>query len=215
MKRRRLLQVDIETTKQVLQNIVQIREMIGFDAGDGAEAAKTEAIKVLLPENERLEQWVKDLQSGMYVNCVYCGHRYGPDDKVPTSMADALKEHIEQCPKHPMSALKKEVERLAAYRKDMKAEPGEDRPFCPRCHEEIVGYYAQYCEHCGQAVDTSDDDDEEGTNPEPLFDEQKCRVCGCTQDHACEGGCYWVEEDLCSKCAETPEGKEVGPSDKN
>lgn len=38
-----------------------------------------------------------------------------------------------------------------------------------------------------------------------LFDEvnkeQKCRVCGCTWDHACEGGCYWVEPDLCSKCA--------------
>lgn len=29
---------------------------------------------------------------------------------------------------------------------------------------------------------------------------QKCRVCGCTWDNACEGGCYWVEYDLCSKC---------------
>lgn len=37
---------------------------------------------------------------------------------------------------------------------------------------------------------------------EPLFDEQKCRVCGCTDDYACPGGCYWVEPDLCSKCAE-------------
>lgn len=27
-----------------------------------------------------------------------------------------------------------------------------------------------------------------------------CRVCGCTDDQACEGGCSWVEEDLCSKC---------------
>lgn len=31
--------------------------------------------------------------------------------------------------------------------------------------------------------------------------EQKCRVCGCTWDNACPGGCYWVEEDLCSQCA--------------
>lgn len=30
--------------------------------------------------------------------------------------------------------------------------------------------------------------------------EQKCRVCGCTQDSACPGGCYWVEDDLCSQC---------------
>lgn len=28
-----------------------------------------------------------------------------------------------------------------------------------------------------------------------------CRACGCTDDHACEGGCYWVEGDLCSRCA--------------
>jgi hypothetical protein len=27
-----------------------------------------------------------------------------------------------------------------------------------------------------------------------------CRVCGCTQDRACEGSCWWVEDDLCSSC---------------
>lgn len=27
-----------------------------------------------------------------------------------------------------------------------------------------------------------------------------CRVCGCTNDRACEGGCWWVEPDLCSTC---------------
>lgn len=57
-------------------------------------------------ERDKLETWVNDLQSGMYINCVNCGHRYGP--KVPATMADVLKEHIEQCPEHPMSALKAE-----------------------------------------------------------------------------------------------------------
>ena len=33
-----------------------------------------------------------------------------------------------------------------------------------------------------------------------IVDEQKCRICGCTENNACEGGCYWVEDDLCSKC---------------
>ena len=33
-------------------------------------------------------------------------------------------------------------------------------------------------------------------------DEQMCRVCGCTWNNACEGGCYWVEDGLCSKCTE-------------
>lgn len=33
-----------------------------------------------------------------------------------------------------------------------------------------------------------------------------CRVCGCTDDRVCDGGCWWVEDedvfsDLCSACA--------------
>lgn len=33
--------------------------------------------------------------------------------------------------------------------------------------------------------------------PKPV---RRCRVCGCTDDHACLGGCWWVEADLCSAC---------------
>lgn len=32
--------------------------------------------------------------------------------------------------------------------------------------------------------------------------ERTCRVCGCSQFDACPGGCYWVEADLCSRCAD-------------
>jgi hypothetical protein len=32
--------------------------------------------------------------------------------------------------------------------------------------------------------------------------ERRCRVCGCTDDLACPGGCHWVETDLCSRCME-------------
>lgn len=67
-------------------------------------------------ELARNKQWINDLQSGMYVNCVYCGHRYGPADEVPVSMADALKQHIEQCPEHPMSKLLAELEQLRKIR---------------------------------------------------------------------------------------------------
>jgi hypothetical protein len=28
-----------------------------------------------------------------------------------------------------------------------------------------------------------------------------CRGCGCSDEAACPGGCEWVQEDLCSKCA--------------
>lgn len=37
----------------------------------------------------------------------------------------------------------------------------------------------------------------EGVVPE-TFDE--CAGCGCTDDRACPGGCYWVAEGLCSSC---------------
>ena len=84
-------------------------------------------------EIERLEIWISDLQSEMFINCVYCGHNYGPDDEVPATMAEVLKEHIAQCPKHPMSALtatnrvlceKLEFARVA-LRKEVKARPGD------------------------------------------------------------------------------------------
>ena len=43
-------------------------------------------------------------------------------------------------------------------------------------------------------------------SPDPA---QSCRVCGCTWYAACEHDngdqCHWVEDDLCSKCAN--EGK--------
>jgi len=84
--------------------------------------AKDATITTLKAENKRLIKWVNDLQSGMYINCVYCGHRYGPDDKVPCTMADALKKHIEKCPKHPMSALKQS---LAAAKAENAALKGD------------------------------------------------------------------------------------------
>jgi hypothetical protein len=31
-----------------------------------------------------------------------------------------------------------------------------------------------------------------------------CRVCACTDDRACEGGCDWTEPNLCSNCLEAP-----------
>jgi PRTRC genetic system protein A len=29
---------------------------------------------------------------------------------------------------------------------------------------------------------------------------QRCRICGCTDERACPGGCEWIEPDLCSRC---------------
>ena len=37
----------------------------------------------------------------------------------------------------------------------------------------------------------------------------QCRVCGCTDRQPCRGGCYWVEPDLCSRCAAKIERSEA------
>lgn len=63
-------------------------------------------------ENERLRKWVNDLQSGMFINCVYCGHRYGPKDEVPASKADVLTTHVEKCSKHPLFEARERIVEL-------------------------------------------------------------------------------------------------------
>ncbi len=78
------------------------------DGGLGAD------VEWAVAEIERLRSWVADLQSGMYINCVYCGHRYGPREDTPVAMAEVLKEHIAQCPEHPLSHANAEIERLRA-----------------------------------------------------------------------------------------------------
>lgn len=41
-----------------------------------------------------------------------------------------------------------------------------------------------------------------------------CRVCGCTDNRACEGGCSWVGDTLCSKCQVVPDATDKAESDR-
>lgn len=97
--------MNVNLYPEMNQKIVQILRISNEPSCQYAAAL----IESLQAQLNRYKDWVNDLQSGMYVNCVYCGHRYGPEDKVSVSMADALKEHIENCPEHPMSALKAQL----------------------------------------------------------------------------------------------------------
>lgn len=38
-------------------------------------------------------------------------------------------------------------------------------------------------------------------SPEGMPDGRYCRSCGCSDLDACEDGCWWVEDDLCSVCS--------------
>jgi len=75
----------------------------------------------LLEENKRLEKWIDDLQSGMYINCVYCGHRYGPSKSTPTTMRKQLYNHISECPKHPLSIAIADAKAIEEELADYKA----------------------------------------------------------------------------------------------
>jgi hypothetical protein len=170
------------------------------------KTGKSKELEALRAENERLMQWVNDLQSGMYVNCVYCGHRYGPADKVPASMADVLKEHIAHCPEHPMSKLREEMERVKEERDDYQ------KAFALACRilDDSAGQCPAVIYHTGWD-ECNGETEACGDGPmwgcwqryirERVANEGVCRVCGCTEDNACQpDGSYWVEEDLCSAC---------------
>ncbi|OGM09203.1 hypothetical protein A2Z67_04655 [Candidatus Woesebacteria bacterium RBG_13_36_22] len=77
--------------------------------------------RVIELENEvvRLEKWVDDLQSGMYINCVYCGHRYPPGTNAVKRKV--LYDHIRQCPKHPLSEAETKIKDLEEEIKMLKS----------------------------------------------------------------------------------------------
>ncbi len=84
-----------------------------------------------------------------------------------------------------------------------------------RILNDVVGCPAADWDECMQC-DAGSYDPESDIDPDERHDwvcwqrhvkervagEQVCRVCGCTQNNACPGGCYWVEDDLCSACSQ-------------
>lgn len=82
-------------------------------------------LEELLAENERLKQHVADLQSGMFINCVYCGHRYGPQKDTPATVIEADPEGVKRVIAK-LSHIPKTIE-LKHYRR-VFAEVYLDRP---------------------------------------------------------------------------------------
>ena len=95
----------------------QLQEKIAF-LQRSLDTAKFQA-RDRRTEISRLTQWINDLQSGQYTTCIYCGHRYGPTTEISASKSQILKEHIEQCPLHPMSKLR------SAFRQHLVSYGGE------------------------------------------------------------------------------------------
>ena len=80
----------------------------GARIGVAAETCDECYAEPLVETVQKLRKWVSDLQSGLYLNCVYCGERFEP----PEGTVDMLTKHVEACPKHPLSAAKRDIEIL-------------------------------------------------------------------------------------------------------
>jgi CRISPR/Cas system CSM-associated protein Csm2 small subunit len=62
---------------------------------------------------EHLDEEIGRLNGLLYgARCVYCGEVVGKEKQNQHLADDVLREHVEVCPKHPVSKLKAEVERL-------------------------------------------------------------------------------------------------------
>lgn len=85
--------------------------------------AQGEHLVRLNQELVRYRRWVADLQSGMYVNCIYCGHRYPPG--TPGVQADVLYSHIKECPEHPLSKAHDVIRRLREENERLRTRLGQ------------------------------------------------------------------------------------------
>lgn len=74
-----------------------------------------------------------------------------------------------------------------------------------------ISYSAEELEHIADELRDAAAAKRKG---EPVATSGVCRVCGCTDEEGCEGpvfGCWWVEPDLCSQCAD-PAYRDQGPN---
>lgn len=92
---------------------LNISKVVNY-AQSGEYGDSSSLVLELAQEILHLRKWVSDLQSGLYVNCVYCGMRYGRVEDTPISMADVLKSHVEICKSHPLAAALEKIRQLEA-----------------------------------------------------------------------------------------------------
>lgn len=92
---------------------------------------------------------------------------------------------FEICVRVPIGGLRKPVavEWKDSYVGDADMIIPNGEPVCPHCGE--MPYSTDQCVFCGQRF---------------IPVERRCRVCGCTDEFGCPEGCWWVEDDLCSRC---------------
>lgn len=73
--------------------------------------------KKLKSEILRYDAWIEDILSEKYVNCAYCGHRYGKEND--SANMEAVRKHVENCSKHPMAKEKERADKAEALAREL------------------------------------------------------------------------------------------------
>lgn len=87
----------------------------GFAIGDDATSELALLCADKDAENARLLKWVRDLQDGGQVNCVYCGWNAGPRESTAPALAEQLYHHVRECEKHPMAETRRALVRILVF----------------------------------------------------------------------------------------------------
>jgi hypothetical protein len=112
----------------------------------------------------------------------------------PLAVWNALPPYVQQ--RLGAAAVAAAVANLGAYIAIEQTDPEAHRPRVAAFSESLSLIYELVTIN---ALDGDDTTMPPRPDLRPL-DIRQCRGCGCTDDFACDGGCHWVEDDLCSAC---------------
>lgn len=86
-------------------------EQLLWKNADGFARSLLRRISISRAETKQARDWaektVQEIAAARVLTCVYCGHQY--PDGTPAAKHAALTEHIQKCPKHPMTELRQKV----------------------------------------------------------------------------------------------------------
>jgi len=146
---------DVETMSSICCGSQLISYPLCNQSAQEIVQAHNLAVQDLQDEVSTLMQWVGDLQTGLYVNCIYCGHRYPPE--TPDVRDQALYNHIKECQHHPLSKALAQIEELRnglieVYLfltenqwREIDPDPYPSYLFCDYCHSREMRGHAQDC----------------------------------------------------------------------
>ena len=204
----------LSTEKKTLEAELKEKEKY-IDEASKTYTLITDEKHVLYEEVKRLEKKLEEMTMGKLIS---------PGETLDIDSLDSTTKKLIECFKLPEEILskyadrfEKELEVFKLFNEKVIAVKEEECPDYIDPSKEITSI--DYGTPNGDLTSivtiekTSDDLKIIEVKVESL-EERKCRLCGCTQNNACEGGCYWVEIDLCSKCRDKINAREVVEAEK-